>query len=36
MRSHYTTEDEPGTASYRMLVQPEQSLDLFAVVRHEG
>ena len=33
MRSHCTTEDEPGAASYCMFVQPEKSLDLFAVVR---
>src|SRR5262245_60854924 len=33
MRGDCTTEDEPGTASYDMLVQPRESLDLFAVVR---
>src|SRR5262245_27795127 len=36
MRGHCTTEDEPGTASYFMLVQPKESLDLFAVVRQGG
>ena len=36
MRGHCTTEDEPGTASYFMLVQPNESLDLFAVVRQGG
>ena len=36
MRGSCTTEDEPGTASYCMLVQPEESLDLFAVVRQPG
>src|SRR5262245_33117782 len=30
---HCTTEDEPGTASSCMLVQPRGSLDLFEVVR---
>jgi len=33
MRGDCTTEDEPGTASYDMLVQPRESLDPFAVVR---
>jgi hypothetical protein len=36
MRGHCTTEDEPGTASYFMLVQPNESLDLFEVVRQGG
>ena len=36
MRGNCTTEDEPGTASYCMLVQPEESLDLFAVVRQRA
>jgi len=36
MRGNCTTEDEPGTASCCMLVQPEKSLDLFAVVRQES
>jgi hypothetical protein len=36
MRGNCTTEDEPGTARHLMLVQPEDSLDLFAVVRQEG
>src|SRR5262249_44705825 len=36
MRGNCTTEDEPrDTASYCMLVQPEESLDLFAVVCQE-
>jgi hypothetical protein len=35
MRGHCTTEDEQVTASYCMFVQPEKSLDLFAVVRQE-
>ena len=33
MRGHCTTEDERDIAAYDMLVQPEESLDLFAVVR---
>jgi hypothetical protein len=33
MRGHCTTEDEPGTASYSMLVQPRQSLALFRPFR---
>jgi len=33
MRGNCTTEDEPGNADYFMLVQPRESLDLFAVVR---
>jgi hypothetical protein len=32
MRGNCTTEDEPGIASCCMLVKPEESLDLFAVV----
>jgi len=36
MRGNCTTEDEPGTASYCMLVQPKESLDLLAVVRQVG
>ena len=36
MRGNCTTEDEPGTSSSCMLVQPDESLDLFAVVRQEG
>jgi hypothetical protein len=36
MRGNCTTDDEPGTANYCMFVQPEESLDLFAVVRQEG
>ena len=36
MRGHCTTEDEPGITDYVMLVQPRESLDLFAVVRQEG
>src|SRR5215471_6219003 len=33
MRGHCTTEDEPGTASYDMLVQPTDSLVLFVFLR---
>ena len=36
MRGNCTTEDEPGTTDYFMLVQPNESLDLFAVVRQGG
>jgi len=36
MRGNCTTEDEAGTVSYCMLVQPNESLDLFAGVRQEG
>jgi len=35
MRGHCTTEDEPGTASYCMLVQPDQSLALFGILRED-
>jgi len=35
MRGNCTTEDEPGITDYFMLVQPRESLDLFAVVRQE-
>ena len=35
MRGNCTTEDEPGNADYFMLIQPRESLDLFAVVRQE-
>jgi hypothetical protein len=36
MRGNCITEDEPGTANCCMLVQPDESLDLFAVIRPEG
>jgi hypothetical protein len=35
MRGNCTTNDELG-ANYCMFVQPEESLDLFAVVRQEA
>ena len=36
MRGNCTTEDEPGTADYDMLVHPRESLAAFEVVRQEG
>jgi len=36
MRGNCTTEDEPGTTDYFMLVQPNESLDLLEVVRQGG
>jgi len=36
MRGNCTTEDEPGTADYDMLVHPRESLAAFEVVRQES
>jgi len=36
MRGNCTTEDEPDTADYDMLVQPEDSLVLFVFLRERA